>query len=121
MQKISLFASFFICLCILSCAKDKAEPFVSNCVEPVTYVDDIAIIIDNYCAYSGCHNGSGAAPGNYGFYSGLETTFNNNDEFVNRVISLKDMPPGNASGPTELTQEEFDKILCWIEEGYPEN
>lgn len=120
MQKISIIVLFFI-LSLWACTKDQAEPFVSNCVEPVNYEDDIAQIIDNTCAYSGCHNGTGAAPGNYGFYSGLRNTFQNSDEFVNRVISLKDMPPDYATGPTELTAEEFNKILCWIESGYPEN
>ena len=121
MQKISIISVFFLGALILSCSKDKAEPFVSNCVEVITFDKNISSIIDNSCSYSGCHNGTGAAPGNYAFYSGIRNTFINNDEFINRVVALKDMPPSYASGPTELTQEEFNQILCWIESGYPEN
>jgi len=120
MKKISIFMVFFL-LVILSCSKDKAEPFVSNCVEEVTFDSYVSEILDKNCAYSGCHNGTGAAPGNYAFYSGVRNTFANNDEFENRVVALKDMPPNFATGPTELTADEFEKILCWIESGYPEN
>ena len=118
MQKISIIAVFFIL--IYSCSKDIAEPVETNCTENASYDDNIRKIVVNNCAYSGCHDGSGAAPGNYSFYGGIRPTFKNNDEFINRVVSLKDMPPDDATGPQELSTEDFNKILCWIESGFPE-
>lgn len=120
MQKISIITSFFL-LILFSCSRDMAEPIDTNCSEAATYDDNIRRIIDTNCSYAGCHDGSGAAPGNYTFYSGLEVTFKNSDAFVNRVVILKDMPPDYASGPTQLEPEEFERILCWIESGFPEN
>ena len=121
MKKISIIACFFIILAIWACSRDMAEPEDSNCNEVVTYEDDIRLIINNNCAYSGCHDGTGAAPGNYTFYSGLRSTFENSDEFVNRVISLKDMPPDYATGPIALSVDEFNLVTCWTETGFLEN
>ncbi len=121
MQKISIIASFFLFLAYFSCTKDIADPIDTNCVENTNYDDDIRRILDTNCSYESCHDGSGAAPGNYSFYSGVKVTFEGNDEFINRVVSLKDMPPDDAPGPKSLSDEEFEKILCWIESGFPEN
>lgn len=48
--------------------------------------------------------------------------------FKERIIDLRDdpdqgMPPNWPSnvGPHDLTDEEFEIISCWINDGYPEN
>ncbi len=90
-----------------------------------TYDESIKIIIDATCAYSGCHNGTPGVPGDYSSYAGLELDLENGS-FFRRVIDSKDdpvlgMPPDRAPGPTELTEEELQLILCWVENDYPEN
>ena len=93
-----------------------------------TYNESVKLVIDNTCAYAGCHNGSPGVPGNYMTYEGLRFDLENGD-FMERVVDLVDdpvigMPPDRAvnfGGPADLTPEEFELILCWIENGYPEN
>ncbi|MBT8228733.1 MAG: hypothetical protein KJO50_00640 [Bacteroidia bacterium] len=120
MKKISIYASFFLYTIMISCARDAAEPVDTNCSGITTYDEQAQEVIDTNCSYSGCHDGTGAAPGNYSFYNGLKVTFNNSDEFINRVIVLKDMPPSDATGPVSLSEEDFNILLCWIESGFPE-
>ena len=109
-----------------NCTTDKLpEPIPPTfCDTTITsYNLNIKPIIDNSCAYSGCHLDS--APGNFSTYEGMEIFF---DVFQERVVSLKDdeefgMPPFYAPDgrPTDLTQEELDLMTCWIDAGFPEN
>jgi hypothetical protein len=120
---------FLVLLCCSACTNDQLpEPAPVEGCETImpTYDDDIKPIIDNSCAYSGCHL-DGSAPGIYIDYEGLlpilESGF-----FRSRVIFDKDdpnigMPPNYAPNdrPQDLTQEELDLITCWLDNGFPEN
>jgi len=93
----------------------------------ITYDSGISTLMETHCAYSGCHDGvpGGGAPRNYNFYDEILVHLENG-KFVERVITLKNnptlgMPPDDASGPKNFTQDELDMIKCWIEKGYPEN
>jgi hypothetical protein len=109
-----------------NCTQDKLpEPVPPGfCDTTITsYNLNIKPIIDNSCAYSGCHLDT--APGNFTTYEGASLFF---DKFQERVINLKDdeefgMPPFyTPSGrPVDLTQEEFDLMTCWINAGFPED
>lgn len=90
----------------------------------LSYSSTIAGIIENSCAYSGCHLDS--APGTYDSYQGLLGILNSGS-FRERVVTLRDdpnlgMPPDNAplDRPKNLTTEELQLIQCWLEAGYPE-
>lgn len=132
-MKLTVFR-FLIYLFFLSplffnnCAADKLpEP------EPPTFCDttvtsynlNIKPIIDNNCAYSGCHLDSPVAPGNYSSYAGMEVFLSS---FEERVIFSKDdeehgMPPFYApeGRAQDLTEGELELMTCWIEAGFPEN
>ena len=91
--------------------------------EPVTYLSDIADIIDRSCAYSGCHLDS--APGVYDSYEGLLGVLQSG-LFKERVVTIKDdpnlgMPPdfAVANRPKDLTTDELSLIRCWLEDGFP--
>lgn len=94
----------------------------------VTYEDQMMSIIENSCAYSGCHDGmGGVGPFNYHTYDGLSNVF---DKIETRVIVLEDdpasgMPPNSSIYPQSrkdnLTAEELDLFRCWIAEGFPKN
>lgn len=112
-----------------SCSTDKLAPVTVLEPEfcdtiPATYALNVRDIIDNSCAYSGCH--LDGAPGNYSTYEGLQGVIASGD-FVSRVITQREdpdmgMPPSYApSGrQTDLTPEELNIIQCWIENGFPE-
>jgi len=118
LQKFSLIGSFFIfIICLYSCTKDKIEIVENNCPDEVSYSLQVKQIIDETCAYSGCHDGRGNAPGDFTTYNRMQS-YLNEDQFGVRTIDLRDMPPNYASGPKSLTQEQLDMLLCWIENEY---
>jgi len=112
----------------IACNADVVQPAEGCDVIVASYDTNVKEIIDLTCAYSGCHNGSGAAPGNYSTFAGL-TSVIQNGEFVNRVISLQDnplsgMPPDKellpASQQDDLSMEQMAIIQCWIDSGFEE-
>lgn len=118
MKKISILAIFSVILVVFSCTRDEAPEI--SCEGVASWDTNIKEIIQTNCVYSECHDGSAGVPGIYFDYSGIEPWLVDGD-FENRVVGLGDMPPSYADGATELNQEDLDLILCWIEEGYPEN
>ncbi|MCO6492414.1 MAG: hypothetical protein J5I98_28615 [Phaeodactylibacter sp.] len=93
----------------------------------VTYDNQIKDIIDNSCAYSGCHDGSGGiGPFNFTTYAGLSNVF---PSMRFRVVELKGnpsqgMPPNSSVYPQsqkdDLTEEELELFECWIDANFPE-
>lgn len=114
-------------LFLAACTSDELEePMVADCdgISTPTYVDDIKPIIDESCAYAGCHLGT--APGNYSTYNGLLSVLNSGT-FEQRVITLSEdpiigMPPDNAPAgrPQDLNEDQLLLIRCWLEAGFPE-
>lgn len=102
-----------------SCSYDKIEVTPNPCNETYTYSDQIQEIINRNCSYSGCHDGTGGAPGNYTTYEGISGRLTNG-QFADRVIQQRDMPPDYASGPTMLTAQELAALSCWMEQGFLE-
>ena len=104
-----------------SCVSDKLDkiPEPEFCDTIVTsYQLNIQPIVETYCAYSACHDGS--APGTYLSYEGMLPSLENG-KIMERAINSRDMPPTYANqGLTELPQAEYDMLNCWIEQGYPE-
>ena len=128
-----LFISLFLCINLLmtsiACTSDQiAEmppPEFCDTLQ-VSYNLQVKEIIDANCAFSGCHVAGSAAPGNYSSYGSM-SPFLNEREFQKFVIDFRNdpdlgMPPNwdTNPGPKDLTEEEFDIISCWVENGYPE-
>ncbi len=97
-----------------------------------SYNTNVKDIIDQSCAYSGCHDGSGGIGlGDYTSYSEiLGTGVLENGSFRNRVFGQKDdpvagMPPNQSvytqSQKDDLTEEELQILECWLAQGYPED
>ena len=114
-----------------ACEYDKLpEPEIPELceTESVSYDDQMKNIIDNSCAYSGCHDGAGGiGPFNFTTYDGISHVFGS---IRKHVIELKDdpgqgMPPNNSvysqSRKDDLTEEELALFECWIDGGFPEN
>ncbi|MCB0546737.1 MAG: hypothetical protein KDD19_04065 [Phaeodactylibacter sp.] len=111
-----------------SCVSDELpEPTLpESCMDSIpTYAGSIKSIIDNSCAYSGCHL-DGSAPGVYTSYEGLVNVVESG-RFKEKVVDLREdpnlgMPPDFApqGRPKDLTQFEFELIQCWLENNYPE-
>lgn len=104
-----------------SCNRDKLDPIPEPefCDTLMTsYELNMQQVVETYCAYSGCHDGS--SPGVYLSYEGMLPSLDNG-EIMERAINIRDMPPSYANeGFTELPAETYDMLNCWIEGGYPE-
>lgn len=114
---------------ILSCSRDSFEPQNLDCDEVITYDGLIKPIIDSSCSYSGCHDGSGIGPLDYSNYNGMLPHLQSGS-FTSRVINSRDlpvlgMPPDIGTYPqamkSDLTDEEWNLVNCWLDNGFPEN
>ena len=87
-------AFFILSLCLSSCTNDVLPPpdkpgFCDSIM--ASYNTNVKAIIDESCAYSGCHDGSGGiGPGNYSSYSGILPVLESTS-FRNRVLVQKTM------------------------------
>ncbi len=93
---------------IASCKKDSGKLTPSCDGAHPTYQSQIKSIIDNRCATSNCHP-------NYNTYEGLLPALQGGD-FRREVLVDQTMPQGSS-----LTQDQINKIQCWVNDGFPEN
>jgi len=84
-----------------------------------TYELNIKAILDESCAYSGCHPG-------YNRFNNLLPILENGS-FRSRVIDLESdpnigMPPeyAPAGRPIELTADQLELLSCWLADNFPE-
>jgi len=128
-KRCPIFVICVITILLVACSRDSFEPKILDCDEDVTYDSVIKPIIDSSCSYSGCHDGSGIGPLNYNSYQGMLPHLQSGS-FESRVINQKDepligMPPDIGTYPqamkSDLTEDEFNFISCWLENGFPEN
>ena len=128
--KSSRLLFFSVGLLFQNCASDEL-PQPEGCVPgAVTYNLDIKPIIDESCAYNGCHDGNRPdAPGDFQTYDGI-FPYLDDGTLRSRVIDLRDdpvqgMPPSRSAYPQvrkeDLTPEEFQLMLCWLNDDFPEN
>lgn len=96
-----------------ACTTDMvAPPKACDAVEP--YNGRVKEIIETSCNLSGCHDGSSGV-GNYEDYGGILHVLESG-EFRQLVIIEKTMPVDD-----DLSEEEFELLRCWSENGFPEN
>jgi len=77
----------------------------------LSYQNDIAPIIANNCAISGCHV-AGAQKPNFSLYANVKA----NASAIKTRTGDRSMPQGRT-----LTQEQINTIACWVDDGAPQN
>lgn len=93
-----------------------------------TYDVGIKPIIDQTCAYAGCHSGvtaSNYVPNGAKDFTNYANLFPSleNGKFENRALELKNMPNSTyvkEGHPKVLTPEELSLLNCWKDAGFPE-
>jgi hypothetical protein len=84
-----------------------------DCSVPKTFSADAAPIFQAKCALSGCHGaGSSNGPGELTSYQKI---FNARNDIRNAVVTRL-MPQGGS-----LTDAQLNSIVCWIDNGAPNN
>jgi hypothetical protein len=97
-------------LVILSCKKTTTE--TAKCSG--SYSSDIKPIANSKCALKDCH-GSGSSLGDFTQYAELKLRADSG--WIRRnVFELKIMPPASA---VPLTEDEKQKLKCWLDNGAP--
>jgi hypothetical protein len=116
--------TFIVIVCYLvllaACSKDTDDPVdipgdrTDPCdVQKISFVSDVKPVIDASCATSGCHGASSLnGPGPLVTYSQI---FNARSTIQSAVSSGR-MPIGGS-----LSASSKSAILCWINNGAPEN
>lgn len=86
----------------------------------VTYSGTILPIMNQHCAVSGCHTGPSTGNGlNYAQYSGLEVVAANGQLIP--AIEHGNTPDPMPKNLPKLDVCTIDKIVRWVNEGYPNN
>ena len=113
MNKVIIVLTGLVIILLLSCAKGKVDysPDCSGAAK--SFSGDVSPVILSYCATSGCHaTGSGNGPGALTNYSEI---FNARSS-IRRQVGNGSMPKNNS-----LSNFQKDAIMCWIDNGAPNN
>ncbi len=106
-----------------NCKKEKAEdPVVevdpATC-DPVSFSSDIQPILNNNCAFSGCHSQASSADGiNLSSHAGATAVASSKiSGSINHQAGFSPMPQNSP----KLSNADIKKIECWIADGRPNN
>ncbi|MDX2362357.1 MAG: cytochrome c [Crocinitomicaceae bacterium] len=106
-----LLIAFLLLWVNFSCEKDELLTVECDGSSP-TYDADISLIIQQNCVQ--CH-GSGSSNGSFTTFAGISTV-TSNGKFEQEVLNNQTMPQNGT-----LSQDQLNKIKCWVENGFPEN
>jgi len=101
-------------------ACDPEEPEVTSCDDQnMTYTDDIKSLLDESCAYSGCHDDNAITT------IGSLSTYENSVAFVafGRMLGAINQDEGFSAMPKtgdKLSDCNIDKITNWVNNNTPE-
>jgi uncharacterized membrane protein len=112
MKKITLLI-FSVSLLATSCTFEKAAPLPVGCTNTMFFSTDIKPLFDTYCIT--CHFSGGSGPGDFSLYADIKTY---SETIKYRVFVSKDMP---QAGSPQLSQDDLNKLKCWLDQGAPNN
>ena len=98
---------------ISSCRKNEYKNIDCNKIS-AKYSSDIFPLVSAKCNSSGCH-ATGSSRGDFTTYQGLKAKADNGT-LEKTVLVNKTMPPSGA-----LSQDDRNKIKCWLNNGAPNN
>jgi hypothetical protein len=104
------FYFLFITVSLMSC---KEDPVVECDGTVYSFANEVQPLLNTSCNTSGCHN-SGSSQGDFTNYSGVLTKVSNGS--LKSRITNGSMPEGSS-----LTMAQKKIIVCWVENGAPDN
>jgi hypothetical protein len=115
MQPLKQPAIMLLAALFASCYYDVEEELYANgnCDVPATvsFTLHVQTLINNQCAYSGCHVQGGSGNGDFTSYSGVKQKVDNGS-FHQRVIVDRDMPPA-----APLPDCDLQLLQAWLDQG----
>ena len=121
MNKLWIVVLLVSIVAVSSCSDDEDDmPNMNNnnvdeCTTEISFAGDIASIISNSCALSGCHV-AGFANGDFTSVGGVQSRAGS----VSSRVSNGSMPPPGSSAPS-LTDAQIMDITCWVSQGAMDN
>ena len=115
---LPLFLSLVIVVASPGCDKKVAKVDLPTACDTTSYTRDVKAIIDNKCV--SCHSNAPGSTGGFPLTTyGQVKAKADEGKIKARVIDQKpsSMPP---TGSPQLTQEEREKINCWLSNGAKE-
>lgn len=114
MKKYILLVATIASVVTVGCLKDQAAQVKTVVTQPgacdtITYTKHIQPLMNNYCAYSGCHSTNNAPRVPLTTYSEVSLQAASID---NHVFTIGDMPMGGTMSAAELQQ-----LRCWLDNG----
>lgn len=115
MRKTAILLSAFLALIVFlsTCKKDEFKHLDCSKLDS-KYSSSIKSIISSNCTTAGCHDGNSGVS-NLTTYDKLKP-YLDNGQFNEQVIKSKTMPKNKS-----LSQDERNKIKCWLDDGAPNN
>jgi hypothetical protein len=98
----------------VGCLKEHAAAVKTVVTQPgacdtITYAKHIQPLMNNYCAYSGCHSTNNAPRVPLTTYAEVSLQ---SAAIDNHVFTIQDMPAGGGMSAKELQQ-----LRCWLDNG----
>lgn len=114
MKKIIFLFTVAASIVTVGCLKDQAAQVKtvvvpSGACDTITYAKHIQPLMNNYCAYSGCHASGNAPRVPLTTYAEVSLQAASID---NHVFTLQDMPVGGG-----MTTAELQQLRCWLDNG----
>lgn len=122
-MKKMIIGSLLLCLLAMasSCEREEAEDIKTYDCSGVTptYTADIKAILDNNCAFSGCHNSTSKANGIDLSTYAVAKSESEKKRFrgaIQRIPGYDPMPKGSGA----LDEALVEALSCWVQNGQPE-
>lgn len=100
-----------------SCAKDKTEPMepmITDCMEEVSFANDVQVIFNMNCATTGCHDAQ-SATSDYIFETHAQIA-GSAETALKTMQHNQDFTP-MPFGQNKLEDSLIQKVRCWINQG----
>lgn len=103
-----------LCIALIHCSKNQSAPLTFDCSGVnAEYTRDIAPIIQQSCAISGCHDANSTNAG--GPFTNFSQVKNRAQDIKGQVVNR--LMPQNSS----LDTNKIKLIACWVDSGAPSN
>ena len=121
MKKFLCIAAF-LNFAISACKESESVPSNVDDCDNISYIfSDVKYIFDTKCV--GCHayGGQAVAAGDFSSYQGIESALNADKfTFLSQIRWEMSDSDYNMPPTDKMSNDDIQKLECWIEAGYPQ-
>lgn len=124
MSKSGFFVLLGLSVAVFACKENENgasyytdQASCTTATDTVTYTGTVAELINNSCAYAGCHSTSSKRGGvKLATYADAKDEFENGEALCTIYHDCKPMPEGGS----KMAQSDIDLLTCWVKNGCPQ-